>query len=266
MSGSETILFSVDEGVASIVLNRPNALNALNARMADELVEALTAVQENPDARVVLLEGAGGAFCSGGDVRDTSAAGPRTATHARAGMERYRRLTLALHDLDKPVIAAADGVAFGAGFSLLLLADMVLLSERARLCMAFQRIGLLPDCGALYTLPRAVGVQRAKELILSGREVQAGEALSLGLAMEVVPPMKLPSRARQLARALCGASPSAVPLTKRALNASMQSDLSTMLALEASGQGVALSSDYLAEAARRFASKQPPLFSWQALE
>jgi 2-(1,2-epoxy-1,2-dihydrophenyl)acetyl-CoA isomerase len=258
----ETLLFEVHEGVATVTLNRPRALNALNARMADELVQAVEAVRANAQVRVLLLTGAGGTFCAGGDVRDTSAAGPRTAAQGTAGMDRYRRLTMALHELDRPVIAVADGVAFGAGFSLLLLADIVLLGEGVRLCMAFQRIGLLPDCGALFTLPRAVGMQRAKELMFSGREIGAKEAQGMGLALEVLPAAELQPRAQAMARALCTASPVAVPLLKRALNASLQSDLPAMLALEATGQGVALSSDYLTEAARRFAAREPAQFGW----
>jgi 2-(1,2-epoxy-1,2-dihydrophenyl)acetyl-CoA isomerase len=191
-----------------------------------------------------------------------NSAGPRTAADAYASMARYHRLVLALHGLDRPIVAAVDGVAFGAGFSLLLLADIVLLSDRARLCMAFQRIGLVPDCGALFTLPRSVGLQRAKALMFSAREIDAQEALSMGLALEVLPADALLPRAMQMAAAFCGASRASLSLTKRALNASQQSDLASMLALEAAGQGVALSSPYLTEAARRFAAKEPPQFQW----
>src|SRR5262249_38372575 len=145
------------------------------------------------------------------------------------GMARYRRLTLALHDFPRPVIAAVDGVAFGAGMSLALLADLVLLSDRARLCMVFQRVGLIPDCGALYTLPRLVGLQQAKALMLSAREIGAGEAVAMGLALEVVPAQQLHVRARQLAQAIAEGSPTALSITKQALDASLQSDLTTML-------------------------------------
>lgn len=262
MAAFETLAFCVQEGVASIELNRPKVLNALNARMADELIEALALVRGDPTARVLVLHGAGGAFCAGGDLRDTDAAGPRSAAQGAAVMERFQRLTLALHDMDRPVIAAADGAAYGAGLSLLLLADIVLLSDRARLCLAFQRIGLLPDCGALFTLPRHVGLQRAKALAFSAREIGAAEAQHMGLALEVLSVPALLPRAMEMARAFCKASDTSTPLLKRALDASLQSDLPTMLALEASAQALALSSGYVAEAARRFADKAPPLFAW----
>jgi 2-(1,2-epoxy-1,2-dihydrophenyl)acetyl-CoA isomerase len=177
-------------------------------------------------------------------------------------MERYSRLTLALHGLEIPVIAAAHGVAFGAGFSLLLLADIVLLASNARLCMAFERIGLVPDCGALFTLPRSVGLQRAKELMFSAREITAEEARGMGIALEVLPADALLPRALQMAAAFRGASPVAQAMAKRALNASLQSDLGTMLSIEETSQAVALSGDYVAEAARRFAAKEPAQFRW----
>jgi len=258
----ETLLLATNAGVATLTLNRPGSLNALSPTMADELWAALTWVRSSSSIRVLVLQGAGDAFCAGGDVRTMHAAGVRTTEETRASMERYRRLVLTLWNLDQPVIAAADGVAYGAGFSLLLLCDIVLLSERARLCMAFQRIGLLPDCGALFTLPRVVGLQRAKELMLSGREIGAREAQAMGIALEVLPIAQLFPRAQAMAKALCDASPEAMPLVKRALNQSQQSDLETMLALEASGQGTALTSDYLMESALRFTAKQPRQFNW----
>src|SRR5690606_5209699 len=115
----------------------------IDARMADELVDALQAIDGDADVRALVLHGAGGHFCAGGDVRGMSEAGHRTPASARAAMGRYRRLTQALHQVERPVIAAVDGVAFGAGFSLALLADVVLLAERARLSMVFGRVGLI---------------------------------------------------------------------------------------------------------------------------
>ncbi|MET0543807.1 MAG: enoyl-CoA hydratase/isomerase family protein [Variovorax sp.] len=262
MSAFETILLDRCEGVATITLNRPAARNALSARMATELCDALAIVRSDPDTQAVVLHGAGEAFCAGGDVRATHAAGERSSEDIHAVFECFRRLTIALHDMDRPLIAAADGVAFGAGFSLLLLADIVLLSTRARLCMAFQRIGLVPDCGAMFTLPRSVGLQRAKELMFSAREVLADEALGLGLALEVLPPEALLPRAAQLAKAFCGASPSALRMCKRGLDASLQSDLDTMLTMEGAFQNIALGSDYTREAARRFAAREPRRFEW----
>lgn len=262
MPAFETIEYQAQNGVARLMLNRPRQRNALNARMVDELIEAIARIRADEGIRAVVLHGAGGAFCAGGDLRDTGAAGPRTPEQGEHVMARYQRLVRALHGLNRPVVAAVQGAAYGAGFSLLLLADIVLLGEDARLCMVFQRVGMVPDCGALYTLPRAVGLQRAKELMFSAREIGAREAQSMGLALEVLAGVDLLPRALEMALAFCGASPTTLSATKQALDASLQSELEMMLTREASIQGVALSTAYVAEAARRFALKEVPQFLW----
>ena len=257
----ETLEYVCADGVATITLNRPQARNALNAAMVGELDTLLGQISRDDSVRALILTGAGGAFCAGGDVRSMHAA-PRSAQDWRTGMRRAHRVVRAIHGLDRPVIAAVDGVAFGAGFSLALLADIVLVSSRARFCMAFGRVGLVPDYGALYTLPRVVGLQRAKELVFSAREVAAEEARSMGLALEVHAPENLMPRALEMARALSGASPQALSLAKDALNASLGHELDAMLQMEASGQGIAGSTEYALDAFRRFAEKQPGRFQW----
>ncbi|HSV81750.1 MAG TPA: enoyl-CoA hydratase/isomerase family protein [Ramlibacter sp.] len=260
MTTYDTLMLAVDDGVATLTLNRPEVRNAIDARMAQDLVNALAALEAQPEVRALVLQGAGGHFCAGGDVRAMNAAGPRTPAQARAGMARYAKLTRALRTFDRPVIAAVDGIAFGAGLSLALLADLVLLGQAARLAMVFGRVGLVPDCGALYTLPRLVGLQRAKELVLSAREFGADEALRLGLALEVLPSDMLLPRAQALARSFCSASPLALALAKKALDQSPDADFEAMLELEATYQGMALTSDYHLEAVRRFVAKEPSLF------
>ncbi len=258
MNDYETILCELpqpDIEVATITLNRPASLNALSRRMADELTDALGKLATDAHVRVLVLRGAGHAFCSGGDVRDMAGAGPRGADESLRGMDRYRRMTLALHEFRHPVIAAVDGVAFGAGMSIALLADLVLLSDRARLCMVFQRVGLIPDCGALYTLPRIVGVQQAKALALTAREINATEAHAMGLSLEVVPWQQLEARALDLAQSIAKGSSVSLALTKQALDASLQSDLATMLTMEASGQAVALASQEHRLATQAFVRK-----------
>lgn len=259
----ETLQVQRDDGVVTVTMNRPERKNALSGLMADELSALFGALAADDGARVVVLTGADGNFCSGGDVRDMGRrSGPVGSEQRRAAMQRYRRLVLAVHGFDKPVIAAVDGVAYGAGFSLALMADLVLVSDRVRLCMVFHRIGLVPDVGAFFTLPRAVGLQRAKELVFSARELGADEALRLGLALEVLPPDALGARAQQLARSLCRASPLAMALSKRALQASLHGDLDTLLEMEMSAQSQALGSEDHADAVRRFAAKEPPRWTW----
>ena len=258
----ETIQYNCEDGVATILLNRPQAKNALDATMVGEFDQLLVRIARDETVRAVILTGAGGAFCAGGDVRGMNSSTDRTAEQWRAHMRRNHRIVKGLYALDRPVIAAVDGVAFGAGFSIALLADIVLASSRARFCMAFGRIGLVPDYGALYTLPRAVGLQRAKEIMYSAREIGATEAKELGIALEVLEPDALLPRARVLAQALASASPTALAMTKDALNASLGNSLDSVLELEAAGQGVAGSSAYAKDAFRRFAEKQPGRFQW----
>jgi enoyl-CoA hydratase/carnithine racemase len=258
----ESVLLERTGGVAVVTLNRPAAKNAIDAATTDRLTATLRELRVDEGVRAVVLTGAGGDFCAGGDVKAMGEGGARTPEARRAGMARYHALARALLSLDKPLVAAVDGVAYGAGFSIALYADLVLASTRARFAMVFHRIGLVPDVGAWYTLPRAVGLQRAKELIYSAREVGADEAVRMGLALEALPPDGLMPRAIELARCFEGASATAFSLSKHALAATLQSDFDTMLEMEANAQAIAGSSGYFREAARRFAAKEPAQFRW----
>ena len=254
--------------VTVLTLNRPESRNALSEAMVDGLESALRDVEANPEVRAVVITGAGGAFCAGGDVRGMKERMANTDPDARRlRMRRQHRLVKLIHDLERPVIAAVDGVAFGAGFSLALLADLVVATPRARFCMAFGRIGLIPDYGALYTLPRLVGVARAKELMLSAREVGAEEAKALGLVLAVVPQEQLLNSALALAQGVSSSSPTATAMTKNAINRSLGMELHAVLDLEASEQAVAALSDYHREAIGHMNAKEPLAFQWpKALE
>lgn len=257
--------FSVKDNIATLLLNRPEAKNAINIELRDQLEAALLTIDADREVRAVVITGAGGSFCAGGDVRAMNASADTMTVEARrARMQSAHRGVRTLAGLDRPVIAAVDGPAFGAGFSLALLADMVVATPRARFCMAFARIGLIPDYGALYTLPRIVGVARAKEIMFSARELSAAEAHDLGIVLEVVEPEGLMDRAMAMARAFANASPVAVALTKSALGSSLGSTLDTMLDIEASGQGIAGVSEYAKESFRRFAAREPARFVWPA--
>ena len=255
----ERLRLAVDDGVACLTMSNPGKRNALDATMRDEFRELIARIQADADIRAMILTGADGHFCAGGDL-----GGIATANADPGG---WRRRLQGLHGwvqdlimLDKPVIAAVDGNAAGAGFSLALAADFILATPRAKFCMSFMKVGLVPDCGALYTLPRIVGMQRARELMLSARDVDAAEALRLGLAMELHAPEQLLARARELARSFVQASPAAVSMIKRALAA--PPDLSALLDLEASSQAVATSTPEHREAVRNFLNKQAPPFRW----
>jgi 2-(1,2-epoxy-1,2-dihydrophenyl)acetyl-CoA isomerase len=189
-----------------------------------------------------------------GALADNDGAAWRSRMH---GTQRWMAELLAL---DKPVIAAVDGPAFGAGFSVALAADFVLATPQARFCLSFMKLGLVPDCGAFFTLPRVVGAQRAKELMLSAREVGAQEALQLGIAMELHEAAALLPRALALAASFEGASPLAVSLIKRAM--ANPGELAASLDGEANAQALAFGSGYTRDAVERFLTKQAPAFAW----
>lgn len=256
----EAINYSVSDGIATLTLNRPQQKNALDSVMRNEIADVISAVRRDRGIHALVITGAGGAFCSGGDLRSMDTGG--SAEIARTRMTDLHLWVEELLTLDRPVIAAVDGPAFGAGFGLALAADFILATPRARFCLSFLRLGVIPDCGVFYTLPRIVGVQRAKELAFSTREIDAEEAKRLGIVFEIQPEENLQERARQLAHSFTQASPTALSIIKRAMNASLGNDLGTMLEIEATGQGLARSTDYHRDAIQRYMNKQPQQFQW----
>ncbi len=263
MTYSELML-DVQDSVATLTLNRPEARNALGGLLRDELADAVTQISDRAgkDISAVVLTGTGRAFCAGGDLRalqDVAAQGP-DAMRARM---REAHVTLERWlDLPVPTIAAVNGAAAGAGFSLAIACDFVFAAEDARFIMSFGRIGLVPDWGAMYILPRLVGMQRAKELVLTARELDAGEARDYGLVLETVAPDRLLEHAQAFAAKFTGASPEAIGIAKRVMGATFESDRSTALAAEADAQAQANASDYHRDAVARFLAKEPARFDW----
>jgi 2-(1,2-epoxy-1,2-dihydrophenyl)acetyl-CoA isomerase len=257
----KTVLYEVSDGVATLTLNRPAQKNALDLVMRSEIAQIVSDIRSDRGIQALIITGAGGAFCAGGDVQ-TMSGDQQTAEEARGRMQDLHRWLEQLLDLECPVIAAVDGVAYGAGFGLALTADFILASPRARFCLPFLRLGLMPDCGILYTLPRIVGMQRARELIFSTRELGADEARNMGIVCEIQSEDELAGRAREIALAFTHASPTALSLTKRTLNASLNSELGTLLDMEASGQGIARATEYHRKAVTRFVTKQAAEFRW----
>jgi 2-(1,2-epoxy-1,2-dihydrophenyl)acetyl-CoA isomerase len=256
----------IDHGVAVLTMNRPEARNALSAELKDALAQAVPRVLGDPAVQAIVLTGAGGVFCAGGDLRAMQALREQQPA---PGLEAWRQRMLDVQpwlrawlESEKPIVAAVDGAAYGAGFSLALTADFVLATPAARFCMSFLRVGLVPDFAALYTLPRVVGVQRSRELMLSAREVGAEEALRLGLVMEVHDAPALLPRALALARCFTGASPLAVGLIKRSLGLALAQDSATVLVQEASHQALCFQTEAHQQAVRRFLAKEPASFQW----
>jgi 2-(1,2-epoxy-1,2-dihydrophenyl)acetyl-CoA isomerase len=260
-TSSDAVLLRVEEGVAWITLNRPDRLNAFAGTMRDELHDAIAAADEATEVRALVITGAGRGFCTGADVEvmsDLLARGD-DATFERlveAGMRVVRRL----RSTSKPVIAAVNGPAAGAGASLALACDLRVASERASIGITFNRIGLHPDWGATYFLPRLVGPGRAAELVLTGRMVDAEEALRIGLFERVVPADRFDDEVRALARELAAKPPLAVAAAKRTLAASLEEDLDALLAAERHAQLRCFRSADAKEGIAAFHEKRPPAF------
>jgi 2-(1,2-epoxy-1,2-dihydrophenyl)acetyl-CoA isomerase len=257
-----TLELSVADGVATLVLNRPRQRNAIDMAMRQELLQAVHQMARDPQVQAVVLTGAGGHFCAGGDVKTMGQIA--SAEKGRQRMLDLQPLVLSLLQLDKPLVAAVEGVALGAGFGLALAADFIVAGGDARFCCSFARVGLVPDFATAFTLPRILGLQRAKALVFSARELPAAEALQQGLVTEVCDSGAALQRARELALLLANGSPTAFSLAKRMLLASFQSDVGTMLGMEADAQGIAYTSDYHTDAVQRFFAKKAPRLNWPA--
>jgi 2-(1,2-epoxy-1,2-dihydrophenyl)acetyl-CoA isomerase len=248
----------VDDGVATLTLARPEALNALTVPVKVALREALESIAADRSVRAVILTGAGRAFCAGQDLAERD--GPDAEPLDVEVRERYNPIIRALRSMGQPVIAAVNGVAAGAGASLAFACDLRIAAEEARFVLAFGRIGLVPDSGATWFLPRLVGPAKAAEMALVGDPVDAAEALRIGLVSRVVPGTALMPEARALADRLAAGPPLATSLTKGALQRALTIDLDEALDGEAKLQGIAGASADHAEGLAAFREKRPPRF------
>jgi 2-(1,2-epoxy-1,2-dihydrophenyl)acetyl-CoA isomerase len=256
------ILFEVDQGVARITLNRPDVLNSIHGAMSDEIQEALVRATREREIRAVLLTGKGRGFCAGQDLDEVRPGGAVNdfAAHAR---KVYSPLVRGLRALEKPVICAVNGVAAGAGANLALACDLVLAAEEATFVQVFAKIGLVPDTGGSFFLPRLVGLARATALTMLGEKITARQAVEIGLIYRAYPAASLDEEASKLALHLATQPTFGLGLTKRLLNATWVNDLEAQLELEAECQGAAgRSSDY-AEGVSAFLAKRKPVFTGQ---
>lgn len=264
MSGYTAINWRIEDGVGVLTLNRPDKRNALDLTMREEIADVVLKVRREATVKAMVIAGSGGSFCAGGDLAALTSA----RMDAQAARQRIRDLHVwfpELVNLEKPVISAVDGPAFGAGFMLAIAADFVLASPRARFCAVFVRIGLVPDLGGFWLLPRIVGLQRAKELAMTGRTVDAEEAQRLGIVLEMHPSEVLFERAMAFARRFRHASTAALGAAKSAMNQSYNLDQRTLAELEAYAQGLAIASSEHAEAVGRFLAKQPLAYDWDRM-
>ena len=253
----ETLLHQADAGVATITLNRPDALNALNAPMRRELLAAIKAAGRDAAIRAIVITGAGRGFCAGADLRGGS--GERQ--FRRVLIDEYNPLIEAIRGVPKPVVGSVNGVAAGAGVSLALAADLVIASADARFVPAFNRIALVPDSGLARTLVRALGRHRALEILIGERDLTADQAHEAGLVAAVVPAERLATETQALAARLASGPTGAIGLTKRLLNAAEDATLAESLTAEAALQEVAGRGADHAEGVAAFAEKREPEFS-----
>jgi len=249
----------VEGPVATLTLDRPEALNALTVPVKVALREALESLDGDRDVRAVILTGAGRAFCAGQDLAEREA--PDAAPLDVELRERYNPIIRAIRSMGQPVIAAVNGVAAGAGASLAYACDVRIAAEEARFVLAFGRIGLVPDSGATWLLPRIVGPAKAAELAIVGDAVDAAEALRIGLVSRVVPGDRLLREARALAERVAEGAPLAMALTKGALERAATITLDEALDGEAKLQGIAGASADHAEGLAAFREKRPPRFT-----
>lgn len=259
----ETILYEKNRGVLTITLNRPDKLNALNDTMRYELLDAFQQAQADPDIRTIVVTGAGRGFCSGADL--VAGSEPMTSDSSLPFGDllraTYNRIILQMRALPKPIIAAVNGVAAGAGMSLALACDLRIASDSASFTQAFIKIGLVPDSGSTWLLPRLVGVTRAMELMLTGRRLSAQEALDLGIVNQVVPADQLPNIVSQLTQEFANAPTRTIGYIKQAVDFALENTLADALEKEADLQELAgKTSDHL-EGVAAFLQKRQPHFT-----
>ncbi|HEP0605397.1 TPA: 2-(1,2-epoxy-1,2-dihydrophenyl)acetyl-CoA isomerase PaaG [Raoultella ornithinolytica] len=256
------ILSEVEQGVMTITLNRPDRLNSFNDLMHQQLAACLTQAERDENVRCLLITGAGRGFCAGQDLNDRNVDPSGPAPDLGLSVERfYNPLVRRLAALPKPVIAAVNGVAAGAGATLALGCDIVLAARSANFVMAFSKLGLVPDCGGSWFLPRVAGRARAMGLALLGEKLSAEQAAQWGMIWQLVEDAELADTSRQLARHLATQPTFGLGLIKKALQASETNDLDAQLDLERDYQRLAGRSDDYREGVSAFLAKRPPQFS-----
>ena len=258
----ECLLYDVQDRIATLTLNRPERLNALGGTMRDDLYDAVTKSASDPNIGVLVITGAGRGFCSGGDVKsmnERDQSGQAQSAHERFAPLRDR-IILAMRDCQKPVIAAVNGAAAGAGMNLALACDMRIASTTAKFSQAFVKRGLHPDWGGTYFLPRIVGIAKTCELIFTGETIDAAEALRLGIVNAVVAPEELMAETCKLARKIAAGPPVAIQLAKRAIYHNQEVDLRAALEFETFAQGICKDTEDAKEGVKAFVEKRAPVF------
>jgi 2-(1,2-epoxy-1,2-dihydrophenyl)acetyl-CoA isomerase len=262
MDALPELLETIEDGVATLTFNRPERMNALSTPIMEGLLHGLPRLAGDPAVKVVVLTGAGRAFCAGGDVKSMAEGGEqRSAAEATARLRSRMEVSRILHELPKPTIAMINGPAAGAGLAFALACDLRIAGASARLVTAFVRVGFSGDFGGSFFLTRLVGTARARELYFTGRPVEADEALSLGLVNRVVADEDLANVTMELARSLAHGPSIALGLMKRNLNCAESQGLAELLDMEAVHQVQTGRTEDHREAANAFVEKRAPIFT-----
>ncbi|MBX9686909.1 MAG: enoyl-CoA hydratase/isomerase family protein [Candidatus Obscuribacterales bacterium] len=262
MSDEKILLVEKTEGVCVITLNRPDKLNAFNDELSFQLIDALKEAEKDASVRAVVITGSGRGFCSGQDLAnrkfsDNSESRPSLADSIR---RRYNPMVIRIRKMEKPVIAAVNGVAAGAGSSLALACDLRVVADNANFIQSFSKVGLVPDSGATFILPRLLGATKAFELMLTADKLDAKTAFEMGLINKLVPQDKVLETALEWAKQLAKGPTRAFGLTKRAVNAAIFPDLEERLEYEAYMQEIAGRSEDFQEGVSAFLEKRSPAY------
>lgn len=253
-----TVLLHKEHGVGYITLNRPDKYNSFNREMAMELQEALDDCAGDDEVRCIYLTGAGKGFCSGQDLSE--AINPSPEDFERLVSEHYNATILRIRNVEKPVIAAVNGVAAGAGANIALACDIVLAAESASFIQAFSKIGLIPDSGGTYFLPRLVGMQRAAALMMTGEKVAAADAVAMGMIYKSFVDDVFETEAKKMATMLAQMPTRGIGLTKRLLNSTYNHSIEGQLDMEMRTQVIAGSTHDFKEGVQAFLEKRKPVF------
>ncbi|MBM3131756.1 MAG: hypothetical protein FJZ95_01825 [Chloroflexi bacterium] len=256
----ETLMVALEGDVEVITLNRPDAMNTINYLMAQELREALRSARKDGRVRAVLLRASGRAFCAGFELGSSQAEPGEIPFQARQGLAEINEICTAIISMEKPVIAAVNGIAVGGGFSLVLCCDLAVASESARFSVIYARRGLMSDLGINYLLPKYVGLRKAKEMIFTADFVDAKEAERLGLVNKTVPAIDLDREAMALAKRMAAGPTRALGLSKIAVHRAMDMDLSASLDWETMGQALCIQTEDVREGWTAFFEKREPKF------
>jgi len=261
---NDTVLLEAHDGIATLTLNRPEVLNAINAEMKEALLETLTRVEVDPDVRVLVLKGAGKHFMAGGDVKGFHAERDNDPIWKRRrfleGVNAIHPILFAVRRMPKPVIASVQGYAAGFGVSLAVMADLTVAADDAKFTLAYIRIGTSPDGGSTYYLPRMVGLKRALEIGMLGDDIDARTAADYGMVNFVVPAAELDAETAKLARRLASGPTHAIGNLKELMNVSLDNQLEQQLQLEAEAFADNVATDDFREGVSAFVEKRKPVF------